>query len=368
MRRVLCTLLAVALALPLAGCRRGGDWLPQGREIEDMELMQTLGVDAAGADQVAVTASSGTGDAPDSRATVVSGQAATLSAAVLGLQSEGSSYLYFGHVGQVLAGEELARRGLWPTLDYVLRDVEMRLDTALYLVRGGEAGAALEAAAEDGSASGRLEAMAEDGGLLSGSQQRTVKDAITDLYAQGATFLPAVTADTGLPAAGYGILKDGALAAWTGEEAAQGVNLLLGTVEADVVELPLDGGSTAALRVVGASASVRPVFDGDTLTGLTVTCKVEANLAEGELDLRDENTAHALEAALSQVEYDRAWAALSLARELDADYLGLLRRAALAQPWHKAALEGAALAGLELELSVEAELRRSYDAARQTAS
>ena len=52
-------------------------------------------------------------------------------------------------------------------------------------------------------------------------------------------------------------------------------------------------------------------------------------------------------------------------QELDADYLGLLSRAALARPWHKAALERAALAGLELELSVEAELRRGYDAARQ---
>ena len=139
MRRVLCALLAAALLLPLAGCRRGVAALPRGREIEDMELMQTLGVDAAEAGQVAVTASSGAGDGPDSGATVVNGSAATLSAAVLGLQSEGASYLYFGHVGQLLAGEELARRGLWPTLDYVLRDVEMRLDTALYLVRGGEA-------------------------------------------------------------------------------------------------------------------------------------------------------------------------------------------------------------------------------------
>lgn len=365
MRRVLCALLAAALLLPLAGCRRDVAALPRGREIEDMELMQTLGVDAAEAGQVAVTASSGAGDGPDSGATVVNGSAATLSAAVLGLQSEGASYLYFGHVGQLLAGEELARRGLWPTLDYVLRDVEMRLDTALYLVRGGEAGAALEAAARDGSAAGRLEAMAEDAGLLSGSARRTVKDAITDLYAQGATFLPAVTAETGLPAAGYGIVKDGALAAWTGEDAARGINLLLGSVEADVVELPLDGGGTAALRVVGASSSVRPVVEGGALTGLTVICKVEANLAEGDLDLRDEQAAHALEEALARVEHDRAWAALSLARELDADYLGLLSRAALARPWHKAALERAALAGLELELSVEAELRRGYDAARQ---
>lgn len=68
------------------------------------------------------------------------------------MQGEGSSYLYFGHVGQLLLGEELARQGVEPALDYILRDVETRLDTALYLVRGGTAGKAITAAGEDGSA------------------------------------------------------------------------------------------------------------------------------------------------------------------------------------------------------------------------
>ena len=361
----MCALLAAALALPLAGCRRGADFLPYGREIEGMELMQTLGVDAAGAERVSVAASAGA--EPGERAAVVSGTAATLSAAVLALQGEGDGYRYFGHVGQLLAGEELARRGLWPVLDYVLRDVEMRLDTALYLVRGGEAGAALEAAAEEGSASRRLEAMAANAGLLAGSAPRTVKDALADLYAQGATFLPAVEAEPGLPAAGYGILKDGALAAWTGEDAARGVDLLLGSVEADVVELPLPGGGAAALRVVGSSASVLPVLEGGRLTGLSITCRVEANAAEGALNLEDPAAERALEEALAAVEHRRGTAALDLARELDADYLGLLRRAALARPWQKEALAEASLAGLEVELTVEAVLRRGYDAARQEA-
>ncbi|MFQ7857039.1 MAG: hypothetical protein ACLRIS_19820 [Flavonifractor plautii] len=206
MRRITALLLAGLAALTLTGCRRGPGLLPYAREIEDMELMQTLGVDRAGEGQVEVTASSGSGDPAEGAATVVSGQAGTISAAVLGMQGEGSSYLYFGHVGQLLLGEELARR-VEPALDYILRDVETRLDTALYLVRGGTAGKAITAAGEDGSAADRLEALAEDAGLLAGSMPRTVKDALSDLYAQGATFLPAVEADEALTAAGYGILK-----------------------------------------------------------------------------------------------------------------------------------------------------------------
>lgn len=262
MRRMTALLLAGLAALTLTGCRRGPGLLPYAREIEDMELMQTLGVDRAGEGQVEVTASSGSGDPAEGAATVVSGQAGTISAAVLGMQGEGSSYLYFGHVGQLLLGEGLARQGVEPALDYILRDVETRLDTALYLVRGGTAGKAITAAGEDGSAADRLEALAEDAGLLAGSMPRTVKDALSDLYAQGATFLPAVEADEALTAAGYGILKGDRLAGWAEGDAALGVNLVLGQVDADVVELPLDGGGVAALRVVGARTPVHHLYAG----------------------------------------------------------------------------------------------------------
>ena len=89
----------------------------------------------------------------------------------------------------------------------------------------------------------------------------------------------------------------------------------------------------AALRVVGARTSVRPVMDGGALTGLSLTCTLAANLAEGTLDLRTEEVHASLETAL-------------------------------ARPWHKEALEGASLGALELELHVTAKLQRSYDAAR----
>lgn len=130
MRRITALLLAGLAALTLTGCRRGPGLLPYAREIEDMELMQTLGVDRAGEGQVEVTASSGSGDPAEGGGhRCVPGQAGTISAAVLGMQGEGSSYLYFGHVGQLLLGEELARQGVEPALDYILRDVETRLDT-----------------------------------------------------------------------------------------------------------------------------------------------------------------------------------------------------------------------------------------------
>ena len=356
--RKIC-MLVLALALLLTGCRRYSGVLPYGREIEDMELIRTLGVDAAAGDGVAVTASGGT-SREETR--VVSGRAGTISAAVLALQGEGSSYLYFGHVGQLLLGEELAKRGVITSLDYVLRDVEMRLETALYVVRSGTAGGAIEAAAADGSATDRLEALADDAGLTANSMPRTVKDVLVELDRQGASFLPAVLADGGLTAAGYGILKDGALVGWAEGDAALGVNLIFGRVDADVVEVYSPDGARAALRVVGAAASVRPVWQGDTLTGLEVTCRVDANLAEGSA-MPDRAALDALEQELARVEAGRMAAALELSRVLDADYLGLRRSAAFAVPWRKETLlETYSMKDLKLEAAARAVIQRSYHA------
>ena len=352
-------LLVLLLMLLLTGCRRYSGFLPYAREIEDMELIRTLGVDGAGETGVAITASGGTSQ---EETEVVSGEAGTISAAVLELQGEGSSYLYFGHVTQLLLGDELARRGVMPSLDYVLRDVEMRLETALYVVRNGTAGQAIEAAADDGSATDRLEALADDAGLTANSMPRTVKDVLAELDRQGASFLPAVLADDGLTAAGYGILKDGALVGWAEGDAALGVNLIFGKVDADVVEVQAPDGTAAALRVVGAAASVRPIWQGDTLAGLKVHCKVDANLAEGSA-MPDQATLDALEAALAQVEAGRMAQALELSRALDADYLGLRQSAAFAVPWHKGVLLGSqSMKDLKLEATAQAVIQRSYHA------
>lgn len=365
MRRAAACALAGFLALLLTGCDAPG-FLPYARELEDMALIRTMGVDAAPEGAVAVTVSTGARSGTGGEdAVVLSGSAGTISGACLEMQGQGSSYIYYGHVGQLLLGEDLARRGAGPALDYVLRDVEMRLDTELYLVRGTGAGAAIQSAAgAGGSAADRLEAMEEDAGLLAHTMPRTVGDVLERLARSGAAFVPALSlgGEGELEADGYGILKDGALAGWAGEEAAGGINLVLGQVDADVLEL-----EGAALRVVGARTRIRPVFDGDRLTGLALRCRVDANLAEapGALDLQDPVALERLERALEAREAQRIQAALELSQALDADFLELRIAAELAGPGRTADLgERWSLDALELEVSVEGNILRSYDVSR----
>lgn len=364
MRKILCTLVLLSL-LPLSGCRSTA--LPYGREIEHMALMRTMGVDQA-EKGVLVTVSSGVqrgGGQTETEPVVLSQTSGTISGALLSMQADGASYVFYGHVGQLLLGEELAREDVSPALDYVLRDIEMRLDTSLYLVQGTAEQAVSTPARMGSSAADRLEAMEADAQLRSYATPRTVGEVLAELEERGASYAPALRlSEEGLEAAGYGILREGALVAWTDDGQAHGINLLEGQVNADVVELSLHGGPQIALRVVGARTSVTPVMRQGHLIGLSIACRVDANLAEAPsgLDLGRGDLLAQLEQGLAEVEGRRIQEALDLAQQLNADYLGLAVQAGMVAPWHWAAIqEDWDLAALQLDLTVEAGIERGYD-------
>ena len=132
------------LCLLLTGC----SGLPTAREMGDMALLRTLGVDPSPAG-VAVTGSTGPrakglqGDGEP--ALTLSADRPSLSAACLAMQGQSDSFVFFGYVDQLLVGEELAKEGVRPVLDYFSRDAELGLGAQLWLVRGASARDALSA-------------------------------------------------------------------------------------------------------------------------------------------------------------------------------------------------------------------------------
>ena len=126
--RVTLTALALAGMLLLSGC--SATLLPYAREMGDMALLRTMGVDREG-DGVSLTVSTG----PRARglqgdreaALTLSARGDSLSAAALSLQGLSDSYVFFGYVDQLLLGEELAREDVRPVLDWFARDWELGL-------------------------------------------------------------------------------------------------------------------------------------------------------------------------------------------------------------------------------------------------
>ena len=126
MKKVLAAALCGAVMFLLPGC--GGERLPYAREMGDMALMRTMGVDTGegGAEQLHVTVSSGRrarglqGEAEPPL--VLSAERESISGACLAMQGLSDSYVFYGHVDQLLLGEELAGAGVTQVLDYFARE------------------------------------------------------------------------------------------------------------------------------------------------------------------------------------------------------------------------------------------------------
>ena len=279
MKKLLFPLLAACLLL--AGC----SGLPAAREMGDMALLRTLGVDPSPAG-VAVTGSTG----PRARGLQAEGEPAltlsadreSLSGACLAMQGQSDSYVFFGYVDQLLIGEALAEEGVRPVLDYFARDAELGLGAQLWLVRESTAREALSAGGEKGLDS-RLETLQNDSEMGIANLTRTAGEVYTDLLELGSTYVPALSpAGEGgalLAERGYGILKGDTLAGFLEGDAAKGLELLAGGPSADILDVELSNGPVS-VKITSARTQSGLEFRGDVPYKLKLTCKVEARLSE----------------------------------------------------------------------------------------
>jgi spore germination protein KC len=366
----LAVLLISALLIMLGGCKSGMLYADM-REIDQLELIQTVGLDASDSG-VRATAASGMrvgGGSP----TVLENTSPTTARAMRLMQNYSSKkYVFYGHVRYLLIGEEAAREGLGKYLDYVERSVELRLSTGLLIVKGGTANELIRLTSTESESTAELLASLEkDVRLMSESRVGSCGEAAESLAESGTALVAAVSPEQGengwrIASAGYTVFKDGRLAAYIDTDTARAVNLLTGEVEGDVTELPDGRGGCAALRVTSGKSSLGAEFSGGELIRITIDARVTANIEElGEsCDPYSPAEIAALEAKLAALEKARIDRALSLMSELGCDYLGIGAKLRRAHPLKTDRLGGRlaeSIAGAETEVRVEAKIERTYD-------
>lgn len=321
--------LLLAATLLLSGCDR----LPYPREMGDMALLRTMGVDQEG-DALLVTVSTG----PRARglqgeqepALMLSAQRPSLSSAALALQGQSDGYVFFGYVDQLLLGEDLVRQGVTEVLDYFARDVELGLGAQLWVVQGDTAQAAVASGGEQG-VEGRLTSLQTNGETGAAAVSRTAGDVYSDLLEQGASYAPALVraGEDGktLMGGGYAVLKGDALVGFLQGEQARGLELLDGKPSADVLEVEVPK-ERAVVRITGAVTLCRFRSGGE---GLSVTCRVSAQLAEYSRLFTQEEMEQIRE-QIRERETARIQAALTQLRSWEADCAGLGPQGALFSP------------------------------------
>ena len=348
--------LAAALSL-LSGCAA----LLHPREVEQLQLVQTIGFDGA-ANDMTVSVSSGAAFSEEVSAHLAS-RGASIHTAVQRLQDfSPREELFFAHIRYAVAGETAARAGIAPILDYFERGTQTQLSVPLFVVRGGDA---YELVAL--SASGENEITAALSSLEADTERRgsahcfTVLEIASRLHRSGAALACAVTPtapEGSVPASdgeslaletGYAVFRGDTLCGFLDTGAALGADLLLGYApQASYVLSDGDGGTvTVQLHAAKAAYSLDP----DGTLRAAVCCRAAVTESSGA-DAADAALLSRLEEELSRAVTVQLEAALAAETRLDADFLELWR--VLPKGW-----EGPA--ALRYAVSAESVLERSYD-------
>jgi len=364
-------IICIAGMLPLEGC----GWPVHSREVEQLQLIQTLGCDVRG-DGVTVSASSGPQPGGGEGVRLAAG-GESIPAAIRNLQHwSAREELFFSHVRYAVLGEDAARRGAGPLLDYFERSTQTPMNLPLLVVRGGTARELVTASEDpDYEATVLLASLQRDTERMGTAHCFSVLDVARRLSRSGAALCCAVAArepggnvpsagEGALPVveAGYAVLREGRLAGFLNADESLGTDLLLGLAGAARYVLPRDEG-TVTVELRSAEAALTPRWDPDTGIVLDAELQVRAGVIHSDgADPGADGVLPELEQALARAVQLQAEAALEASRTLEADFLEL---AALTERKAGGLPRGARAAGgfppLTWQVRVQASVERSYD-------
>ena len=309
MRKVAWILCCVLTANLLCGC--SPRFLPQPKDISNVELVRTLAVDSAPKGRVKVTVSSGAkredSGSGGKEPLILEQEASTIFAACQMIQKSGSGYVTYGHVTECVIGKGAAEAGIDRILDYIQRDYEMRLDTLIFFTEETAAEIVTKSGSEDIAATDRLQEIGKELPLESKGWACTVREFLSDLYDNGWAMMPVVRLrkeaeqDT-LVSDGMALFQETSLKGRFPPELGRGVCLLPNQGDMSYLDLDTEEDGVAGLKLTGQKCKWSAQWQGDELTDLTANIQVQADLSEasGKLEELNEDVMSRMEKTLAK--------------------------------------------------------------------
>ena len=378
MKRLLIIYIVV-LALPLSGCT---SIYNNYKEIEELLVIQTMGLDRQGGG-VLLSLASSAGSGMEPRRLSAGGESITTAMERVYNYSY-EEQLFLSHVSQLLIGEEAAEAGIDDYLAYISRTPAMRLDMPMFIVREGRAeDAVMQVGDGKRGISEVLESVELSSRRRGDSGIYTAGDVLRDLMRWGSALICAVectdsseSAQAGAgedtprltaAAQGFAVIREGKLCRYLTREQAIAVGFLRNDVGISDVQVTDRHGGLVVLEIDSGKSSVKPRWAGPgELKGLEVQIEVRASVIEisggGELD-KAEYTDH-LTAQLESLISGYVTETLQASKELKADFLGLSSAVEKHSPESFRLLSRSfpdILPELELTVSVSGHLRHTND-------
>lgn len=381
MKKRICYILIVSVcAQALCGCSLAGSVYENYRELEQLRLVEVMGLDADENGTV-LSIAAGPGVGESSAPVLMHARGSSITGAVSALQDYAASEdLYYAHTQYLIIGGDTAETGLAHYLDYIDRSPTMRMGISMYVVRGGTAQELIEGSGgESYDVSNVLASLERDAEKRGEIYVTTCRDIVRGLSRSGAALAAALEICSmegisseaeggGLAAipAGYCVLRGDRAVGWLSGECAEAVGMLKNRAAALPLALPDGQGGETTVTLTGCSCSIEPVWTdaGSVCFDIELSLKGAIVELDDPLTLLGSGAPEELARRMEALVLDRAQEALRCSQELGADFLGLGVIAQRAEPRLFAALEGGwetALRQAEARITVRAEVERSYD-------
>ncbi len=335
-KRIVILICVAAALLSQSAC--GGTIYSNYREVDTMQLVQTLGVDED-LSGPRITVSTG-GYSTSETAVIISRPGKSVVSAMESIKDySAKEELYFAHTHFVLIGEPSARVRFSEILDYVQRNTRIRMNAIPAIINGGDAESLIRySGGENYEVTEALTAIERDIKRTGDSYPYSFREVSRSLFEYGSALVCSVASKktegtvfsesgelTVVPS-GYGIIKDGYLIGFLDIDEAKGANVLTGKFRFGAIDLSFSSGEHITLLPEDSKASFTASFD-DAGKLRQVLCEIKISAGMNELsvpaDLNDPAFSQAINSALSkEVE---SWCAAALLRSIEeeSDFLGL---------------------------------------------
>ena len=339
MKRIVILPPVLALALLLSGCGGGRGIYANYRAIEELQTVQTLGLDQDEQGRtVALAGMSTSGEEPSA---ILRRSGDSLLLAIRSLEDyTDRGQLFFAHTRYVLLGRARAEAGLGPLLDYTEREPLTRMGASLFVLKNGTVEDLLAEVGDGNKISDMLESVRRNTELWAGSHVTDLRGTAVALSEYGAALVCALTVspteDSVLsegPAKipvpdGYGIIKGDTLVGFLPAEQGESLGFLLGYPGVVNRRVPVEGGGSVTLALHGAGVEFHPHWGAATPV-LEIRLSLLAVIAEADdvdVPITQGPVPEVLAAAVSAQVTEELEQVLERTKALDADFLALARQ------------------------------------------
>ncbi len=336
----------------LSGCAQ----IAQGRsEIDRLFITRIISIDETQKGKVGLTlttksvSTGGPGQEPKQMGESIEAEGDTVFDAARNLLTYSDRRPHYGHTEYILFGEDIAKKGIKPYLDFTSRHNEFRYNAKLYIVKGDTANSLVKKTNTAKMFVGdRIASIEENVVLTSLSGMITLNEALQIFDDSNLdTFIPfielteALTSegkqnDYDISLKGYALFREDKLSYFTSMQEARGINWMMDRVESGVILIKNKFGEETSMEITDTMVKIKPRIEGNELH-CSVDISFTTNIVEimgTKSDLDMEHIRILIEEQNKAIK-DEVEHALKMAQDRNSDHFSIISKFIIEYPMMK---------------------------------